>query len=78
MKNNGWDHAAMMKYQREAFKELNESGCANTMKEHTRVAVDALQAGGVCKNKAISLVAQSLNALRNCGVKVPSNIPWYK
>jgi hypothetical protein len=78
MKELGLDHAAMTRYQRQAFKELAQSGAPNTMKAHTQIAVDALQAGGVSKEMARSLAAQSLNALRNSGVRTPSNIPWYK
>ncbi len=78
MKENGLDHAAMTKFQRQAFKELSDSGGANTMSAHTRIAVGALQAGGASRKMARSLTAQSLNALRNSGVRTPSNIPWYK
>ena len=68
----------MTAYQRRAFKELNVSGRANTLTEHTRIAVEALQAGGASREMARSLAAQSLNALRQSGVRVPTNIPWYK
>lgn len=78
MKENGLDHAAMTKYQRQAFKELNQSGRPNTLKEHTTIAVDALMAGGASRETARSLTAQSLNALRNSSVRTPTNIPWYK
>jgi RHS repeat-associated protein len=78
MKENGLDHAAMTRYQRQAFKELSQSGGANTMSTHTRIAVEALQAGGASREMARSLTAQSLNTLRNSGVRTPSNIPWYK
>ncbi|GIO84678.1 hypothetical protein J25TS5_16100 [Paenibacillus faecis] len=78
MKENGLNHQAMTNKQRELFKELNESGRPNTMTEHTRIAVEALEAGGATREQARSLVAESLNNLRNQGVKAPSNIPWYK
>ncbi|MCF7360840.1 hemagglutinin repeat-containing protein [Vibrio sp. A1-b2] len=78
MKENGLDHKEMTKYQRQAFKELHESGRPNTLTEHTQIAVDALIAGGATQAEARSLVAQSLNTLRNNGVRVPTNIPWYK
>lgn len=45
MDENGLDHKLMTAYQRKAFKELVESGRANTMAEHTRIAVEALEAG---------------------------------
>ena len=77
MKENGLDHAAMTRYQRQAFKELSQSGRANTLNEHTQIAVDALMAGGASRDTARSLTAQSLNALRNSGVRTPTNIPWH-
>ncbi|MBE0389459.1 hypothetical protein PLUTE_b0424 [Pseudoalteromonas luteoviolacea DSM 6061] len=78
MKDNGLDHVAMTRYQRQAFKELSVSGAPNNMRAHTRIAVEALQAGGASREMARSLAAQSLDALRKSGVKTPSNIPWYK
>ena len=78
MKENGLDHAAMTRYQRQAFKELSQSGRANSLKEHTQIAVDALMAGGSSREMARSLTAKSLNTLRNSGVRTPTNIPWYK
>lgn len=60
----------MTRYQRQAFKELASSGANNTMGAHTRIAVEALQAGGASREMARSLTAQSLNALRNSGVKM--------
>ena len=78
MKENGLKHSVMTSYQRQAFKELAQSGRSNTLKEHTRIAVEALQAGGASQELARDLVAQSLKELRKSGVRAPSNIPWYK
>ena len=78
MKEYGLKHQDITNYQRQAFKELKISGRPNTMKEHTKIAVDALVTGGADRDTARSLVAASLNKLRNDGVKVPTNIPWYK
>ena len=78
MKENNLDHAAMTRYQRQAFKELSNSGRSNTIQEHTRIAVEALMEGGANKKTARSLVAESLNTLRKSGVRTPTNIPWYK
>ncbi|MBD7970448.1 hypothetical protein [Paenibacillus gallinarum] len=50
----------------------------NSIQEHTRIAVEALIAGGATRQEARDLVAESLKNLRHQGVKVPSNIPWYK
>jgi len=78
MKKHGLQHHAMTRYQQKAFKELAQSGRPNTLREHTRIAIEALQAGGASKEMARSLTAQSLNALRKNGVLSPSNIPWNK
>ena len=78
MKENGLNHQQMTNKQRELFKELNESGRANTLQEHTRIAVEALIAGGATRQEARDLVAASLKDLRQQGVREPSNIPWYK
>jgi hypothetical protein len=76
MKDLGWDHQATTNAQRRLFNELAGSGRANTLKEHTRIAVEALQAGGATREQARSLVAQSLKNLREQGARIPSNIPW--
>jgi SUKH-4 immunity protein len=47
MRTNGLDHQKMTNKHRELFKELATSGRANTLSEHTRVAVEALKAGGM-------------------------------
>nr|WP_238399302.1 RHS repeat-associated core domain-containing protein [Photorhabdus bodei] len=78
MAKNKLDHQLMTNHQRSAFKELKNSGSPNTLQEHTKIAVDALEAGGASTQQARNLVAESLWNLRNQGVRVPSNIPWYK
>ncbi|MGV8005343.1 hypothetical protein QPK14_25530 [Photorhabdus temperata subsp. temperata] len=78
MAKNKLDHQLMTNYQRSAFKELKNSGRPNTLQEHTKIAVDALEAGGASTQQARNLVAESLWNLRNQGVRAPSNIPWYK
>jgi hypothetical protein len=78
MKDNGLNHQQMTNKQRELFKELNESGRQNSLQEHTRIAVEALIAGGATGQEARDLVAASLKNLRQQGVREPSNIPWYK
>ncbi|WET42279.1 RHS repeat domain-containing protein [Citrobacter enshiensis] len=73
----GWNHSDMTTHQRRAFKALYESGKCNTLKEHTKIAVDALMAGGATKQEARSLVAEALRDLRKNKTVTPSNIPWY-
>lgn len=53
MKENGLNHQAMTNKQRELFKELSQSGRPNTLTEHTRIAVEALQAGGATREQAV-------------------------
>jgi RHS repeat-associated protein len=76
MKSRGWDHQAMTNKQRELFNELASSGRANTLTEHSRIAEEALVAGGATRAQARALVKESLADLARQGVKVPSNIPW--
>ncbi|MHA6636882.1 RHS repeat-associated core domain-containing protein, partial [Citrobacter farmeri] len=76
MNQQGWRHQDMTNYQRSAFTELANSGRPNTLAEHTKIAVDALEAGGATPQQARDLVAQSLSNLRSQGVTSPSNIPW--
>ncbi|WP_156505887.1 RHS repeat domain-containing protein [Bacillus sp. SJS] len=75
MKDNGLNHQHKTNKQRELFKELNESGRPNSLQEHTRIAVEALIAGGATRQEARDLVAASHKNLRQQGVREPSNIP---
>jgi len=75
MKSYGLNHQKMTSKQRELFKELAESGRLNTMQEHSRIAVKALIAGGVSREQARKLVAESLWNPRKQGVRQPPNIP---
>ena len=77
MKNNGWNHADMTTKQRQLFKELYESGRLNTLEEHTRIAKEALKAGGATEAEASELINQSLQNLVEQGVTQPTRIPWY-
>lgn len=76
MKKMGWKHEVMTAKQFQLFKELTQSGKANTLKEHTRIAIEALQAAGATKEQAKFLVKESLKNLANQGVTVPTHIPW--
>jgi len=76
MQSRGWSHQKMTAKQRELFDELARSGRPNTLKEHTRIAVEALVEGGASRAEARRLVAESLRNLRAQGVRVPSSIPW--
>ena len=52
------------------------SGRANVMQEHSRIAVEALKAGGATEAEARAIVAISLSTLKTQGVRVPTRIPW--
>lgn len=78
MEEMNWSHPKMTGKQRQLFKELYESGRPNTLKEHTRIAVESLQAGNASLQEARSLVAKSLWDLRKQDVLNPTRIPWYR
>lgn len=77
MKSRGWNHADMSTKQRQLFKELYESGRPNTLEEHTRIAKEALKAGGATEEEANELINKSLQNLEKQGVAKPTRIPWY-
>ena len=77
MRDNGLDHNIMTSKQRELFKELYESGRPNTLEEHTRIAREALKAGGASDSMIDDLINASLRNLREQGVTAPTRIPWY-
>ena len=76
MASRGWKHEAMSAKQRQLFDELVASGRPNTLREHTRIAVESLRAGGATEAHARQIVAESLGNLRQQGVRTPSHIPW--
>ena len=78
MKRNNIDHVEVTKTQRILFKELAESGRPNTLAEHTRIAAEALKAGGADNSIIEPIINMSLDNLVNQGVTKPTNIPWYK
>lgn len=67
----------MTSKQRELFKELAESGRPNTLAEHTRIAEEALRAGGASDNLINDLIQDSLANLAGQEVSQPTRIPWY-
>ena len=77
MRDNGLDYNIMTSKQRELFKELYESGRPNTLEEHTRIAREALKAGGASDSMIDDLINASLRNLREQGVTAPTRIPWY-
>ena len=76
MTSRDWNHNAMSAKQRELFKELAKSGKPNTLAEQSRIAEEALIAGGATRAEAQQLIQQSLANLKQQGVKYPSRIPW--
>jgi len=76
MRERGWVHEAMTAKQQELFRELARSGRPNTLKEHSRIAVEALKAARASEAEARVLVAESLRNLREQGVRAPTGIPW--
>ena len=77
MSSRGWiHHPDMARMQRQKFDSLADSGLPNTLKQHTRVAVESLRAGGATLQEARSLTAKALWDLRKQGVRYPTRIPW--
>jgi Possible hemagglutinin (DUF637) len=70
-------HEKVTTSQQRLFRELAASGSPNTMREHTRIAVEALMEGG-CQSREVArkIVAESLQSLRKTGVTQPTTIPW--
>ena len=58
-------------------KSRYRSGRSNTLEEHTRIAREALKAGGASDNLINDLINASLANLKRQGVKQPTRIPWY-
>lgn len=77
MSSRGWTHHPdMARMQRQMFDNLADSRLPNTLKQHTRVAVESLRAGGATFQEARSLTAKALWDLRKQGVRYPTRIPW--
>jgi hypothetical protein len=76
MQTRGWSHQAMTNKQRELFGELARSGRANSLAEQTRIAEEALVAGGATRAEAQSIVLETLQYLARQGVIAPARIPW--
>jgi RHS repeat-associated protein len=76
MRSRGWDHIAMTRKQRELFDSLARSGKANTLWEHTQIAIAALMEGGATPEEAVELVIASLCNFLEQGVLEPTGIPW--
>ena len=72
------DHNAMTQTQRKLFNELAKSGRPNTLVEQTRIAKEALIAGGATEDFANQLLMKSLENLKSQNVTAPSSIPWNK
>jgi len=76
MEMRGWSHQAMTSAQHRLFNELAASGRANTLAEHTEIAIKALMAGNATEEEARELVELSLKNLFDQGVTAPTRIPW--
>jgi hypothetical protein len=76
MRSRGWRHEVMTAVQQKLFRELAARSGPNTMKEHTRIAIEALRKCGATEAEARSLAAESLVNLRQQDVRQPTRIPW--
>ena len=78
MKDRGWNHQAMKNYQRKAYKEMRDGKRPNTIQEHNRIAIEALEASGASRVEAVQLTTESLGNLYQQNAKTPTDIPWNK
>jgi hypothetical protein len=69
-------HGAITRAQQRHFADLRRSGRPNTMREHTRIAVQSMVDARVPLHMARSYAARSLWSLRAQGIRAPSRIPW--
>lgn len=69
-------HEAITGAQQKLFNELAKSGKANTLQEHTRIAVQALVDAGASREAAREVTAYALKDLKLSGVTKPTCIPW--
>jgi hypothetical protein len=80
MQARGINHPLITGTQHRLFNQLARDVAAgvkqNTLKEHTRIAVESLVAAGVPEQQARHWVAVSLANLRSQGVTQPTGIPW--
>ena len=76
MEKMHWRHQVMTAMQWKLFNELAQSGKANSLEEHTRIAIESLTAAGATKEQAQFLVNQSLLNLTEQGVSSTTHIPW--
>jgi hypothetical protein len=77
MQSRGSNHNAMTLAQRRLYGELAATRRGHTLRDHSRIAVEALVAGAATRKQAESLVRESLRNLREQGVTAPSSIPWH-
>ncbi|MBS0262750.1 MAG: hypothetical protein JSS02_12420, partial [Planctomycetes bacterium] len=62
--------------QQRLFRELKDSGRANTMTEHIRIAKETLIEHGVGIEEAEQIVKKALNQLEAWNIVAPIHLPW--
>jgi hypothetical protein len=78
MDAHGLRHSIVTGFQRSAYEKLAKDGIKPTLKDHTRIAVEALVRAGMSPAEARKLVTLGLRDLREQGVRAASetNHPW--
>jgi hypothetical protein len=78
MAARGFRHQTVTKFQRSAYEQLKKAGITPTLRDHTRIAVEALVKAGIKPAEARQLVTLGLRNLRKQGVKFSDNTkhPW--
>lgn len=72
----GVRHADITTAQHRLFRELDASGAANTLTQHSRIAYQSLLNAGMPNDVAKQLVIESQTRLLRAGVVEPARIPW--
>lgn len=68
----------MTKYQSIEYGKLRRAGAVPTLRDDTRIAVNALQEGGASLKQARLITAASLRELRNKGVQLGTKTNGWK
>lgn len=77
MKKYNINHTKVTSAQRKLYNELARSGKPITWREETRIASEALKAGGANKTLAKRLAKESMRILKSQKVGAPTRIPWH-
>lgn len=76
LESYGVAHGDITTLQCTLFKEFADSGKANSLTAHARIAYESLVGAGIPEDVAKAWVGTSRAQLKQWGVAAPSRIPW--